>query len=475
MPKNFQSEYIPFAQTGKFTQIVLDYINQATELQPFYEHSVNVEGIKSAISKRKKFNTNRQLLVDQFQNQYKDFENINLIQSNIEALLSENTFTICTAHQPNLFTGHLYFVYKIFHAIKMSAELKTQLPDYNFVPVFFMGSEDADLEELNHVVIDGQKYEWKTQQSGAVGRMKVDDNLIKLIDQISGRLKVEKFGNEVIDLLKKCFIKNTSIEQSTFLLVHELFKEYGLLVLLPDNAILKNEMISIFEDDIFNHTSSKIVAHTSDKLSLKYKAQAYPREINLFYLKNNLRNRIILNGNNFQVFDTNIVFTPEEIKQEIKDHPERFSPNVILRGLFQEIILPDVAWIGGGGELAYWLQLKEMFTHYQVPFPVLVVRNSFLIIEEKYQKILEKLKIELDDIFKGETILLNELVNKESENNLSLTDLKLAIQQIYSKIQERVNEIDTTLTQHTETLSVKALNKLDTLEKKMLRAEKKKI
>lgn len=474
MPKKFQSEYIPFAQTGKFTKIVLDYINQAPELQSFYEHEVNLEGIQSAISQRKKFNTNRQLLVDQFQNQYKDFENINLIQSNIQALLSENTFTICTAHQPNLFTGHLYFVYKIFHAIKMAAELKKQLPEYHFVPVFFMGSEDADLEELNHVVIDRQKYEWETQQSGAVGRMKVDDDLIKLIDEISGRLVVEKFGKEMIDLLKKCFIKNTSIEQSTFLLVHELFKEYGLLVLLPDNAILKNEMITIFEDDIFHHTSSQIVEHTSEKLSLKYKAQAYPREINLFYLKDNLRNRIVLNENNFQVFDTDIVFTREEMKQELKTYPERFSPNVILRGLFQEIILPDVAWIGGGGELAYWLQLKEMFTHYQVPFPVLVVRNSFLIIEEKYQKILKKLKIELTDLFNGETILLNELVNKESENNLNLTDLKLAVQQIYEKIQGRVNDIDTTLTQHTKALSEKALRKLDSLEKKMLRAEKRK-
>ncbi|MEO5909180.1 MAG: bacillithiol biosynthesis cysteine-adding enzyme BshC, partial [Ginsengibacter sp.] len=389
----FQPEYIPFSQTGKFTKIVLDYINGVSQLKDFYEHPVNLEGIKSAIEQRKKYHTNRKLLVDQFTIQYKDFEDCKFIKSNIDALFNENTFTVCTAHQPNIFTGHLYFIYKILHTIKLADFLKKELPEYHFVPVFFIGSEDADLEELNHVIIDGIKYEWETKQTGAVGRMKVDDNLIKLIDKISGRITVEIFGKPLIDLLKKCFVKNSTIEEATFLFVHNLFKEYGLLVLLPDSAAFKREMISIFEDDIFNHTSSKIVEQTSQKLSRHYKAQAYPREINLFYLKDNLRNRIVEMNDHFAVHDTSIVFTNEEIKNEIKEHPERFSPNVILRGLFQEIILPDVAWIGGGGELAYWLQLKDLFKNNAVPYPVLIIRNSFLIVEKKYQKLLQKLNL----------------------------------------------------------------------------------
>src|SRR6185437_12246053 len=166
---------------------------------------------------RKKFKTNRGLLVEEFSNQYKDFNDCDAIKVNIQALSDENTFTICTAHQPNIFTGHLYFVYKILHTIKLADSLKKELPEYNFVPVFFMGSEDADLEELNHIVIDGEKYKWETNQTGAVGRMKVDDNLLKLIDKISGRLSVEKYGNDLIELLKKCYPKNSTIENSTFL------------------------------------------------------------------------------------------------------------------------------------------------------------------------------------------------------------------------------------------------------------------
>ena len=474
MDTEFQSKYIPYSETGKFSKIILDYIDQAPALKDFYEHPVNIDGIKSAITHRRKFNTNRRLLADQFAEQYEKFPDCDVVKNNIHALLDENTFTICTAHQPNIFTGHLYFVYKILHTIKLADSLKKALPDYHFVPVFFMGSEDADLEELNHIVIDGEKYVWETKQTGAVGRMKVDDNLIRLIDTISGRLSVEKYGDILIDLLKKCFVKNSTIEESTFLFINFLFKEFGLLVLLPDNAFFKKEMLSVFEDDIFNHASSKIVNQTSEGLAAHYKAQAYPRDINLFYLKDNVRNRIVPVKDHFAVHDTDMVFTKDEIKRELNEHPERFSPNVILRGLFQEIILPDVAWIGGGGELAYWLQLKEMFKNYSVPFPVLILRNSFLIVDEKHQRLLQKLNLNAIDLFKGKEVLLNEIVNRESVSVLNLDKQKKEFENIYSKIKSLVSPIDPTLNEHTSALETKQMKKLESLEKKMLRAEKRK-
>ncbi len=474
MDTKFQSEYLPYSQTGKFTKIVLDYVNDAPQLKDFYEHPVNLEAIKSAIAERKKYKTNRQVLAGQFTVQYKDLECCNLVKSNIDTLLNENTFTVCTAHQPNIFTGHLYFVYKILHTIKLANSLKKELPEYNFVPVFFMGSEDADLEELNHVVIDGVKYQWETKQTGAVGRMKVDDNLIRLIEKIAGRLAVEVFGKPLIELLKKCFVKGSTIEEATFLFVHYLFQEYGLLVLLPDTAAFKKEMISIFEDDIFNHTSSQIVEQTSKKLSQYYKAQAYPREINLFYLKDNLRNRIIPVNDHFVVHDTDIVFTKEEIKNELQQYPERFSPNVILRGLFQEIILPDVAWIGGGGELAYWLQLKDLFKNYQVPYPVLVLRNSFLIVDKKYKKLLQKLNLNPINLFKGKDVLFEEMIRHESKSVLNLTKEKKEFENIYDKIEDTAKKIDPTLIRHVNAIEARHVKALTALEKKMFRAEKRK-
>ncbi len=474
MDTKFQSQYIPYSQTGEFTKIIMDYINAVPDLKDFYEHPVNLQGIIASIAERKKFNTNRQVLVDQFSKQYKNFNDCDSLKANIHKLSGENTFTICTAHQPNIFTGHLYFIYKIFHTLKLADSLKKELPQYHFVPVFFMGSEDADLDELNHIVIDGEKYEWETKQTGAVGRMKVDDNLLQLIDKIAGRLSVEKYGNNVIELLRKCYRKNATIQKATFLLVHHLFKDSGLLIFLPDNAAYKKEMIPVFEDDLFNHTSSEIVNHSSEILAKNYKAQAYPREINLFYLKDNLRNRIVPVEDHFVIHDTKIVFSKEEMKKELKEHPESFSPNVILRGLFQEMILPDVAWIGGSGELAYWLQLKNLFKKYSVPYPMLILRNSFLIVDEKYQKLLQKLKLKAVDLFKGSEVLLNEIIKRESQTVLNLDEEKAEFENIYKHIKERVTGIDPTLAAHTSALETKHKKKLISLEKKMLRAEKRK-
>jgi len=470
----FHSQYIPYSQTGRFTKTTLDYVNGTLALKDFYKHSANLQGIKSAIAERKKINTNRKLLVDRFTNQYKDFDDCDNVKANIHALLDENTFTVCTAHQPNIFTGHLYFVYKILHTIKLADFLKKELPEYNFVPVFFMGSEDADLQELNHIVIDGEKYVWETKQTGAVGRMKVDNNLIALIEKIAGRLSIEKYGSKLIELLKKCFRKDSTIEKSTFLFIHYLFKDFGLLVLLPDDPFFKREIIPVLNDDIFNHTSSKIVANTSERLAKNYKAQAYPREINLFYLKDNLRNRIVQVEDHFVVHDTEITFSKEEMKKELDEYPERFSPNVILRGLFQEMILPDVAWIGGGGELAYWLQLIDLFKNYSVPFPVLILRNSFLIIDEKYQKLLQKLKLNAAELFKGKEILLSEIIKRESKIILNLEKEKKEFEGIYKHIKEVVSNIDSTLIEHTSALQTRHGKKLNALEIKMLRAEKRK-
>lgn len=474
MSHAFEPLNISYEDTGKFTKIVLDYVNGSKNLVDFYQHKVNIEGIKDAINERKKTFTNRHLLAEQLNIRYKKLDNIDSAKANIDALLDENTFTVCTAHQPNIFTGHLYFIYKILHTIKLAEALKKQLPQYNFVPFFFMGSEDADLEELNHVVIDGRKYVWQTKQKGAVGRMKIDDNLLKLVDEIAGRLSVEKYGEDIISLLKKCFQKNTSIEQATFLFVHHLFKSYGLLIFLPDNGAFKKEMLAVFEEDIFQNTSSKIVSKTSDKLSAKYKVQAHPREINLFYLADEIRNRLVQKDDGFIVQDTGIHFSKEELQIELKTYPERFSPNVILRGLFQEIALPNIAFIGGGGELAYWLELKDLFQHYKVPFPMLILRNSFLVIDKKFTSLLKKIKLSAPDLFKGEETLMNEIVNSRTPHRLQLDEEKFQIQQAFYSIKKLANEIDITLTQHAEALEMKSNKKLEALEKKMLRSEKRK-
>src|SRR5687768_13434241 len=267
------STRLSYRQTGVFSRIAMDYIDQAETLMPFIAHPPTISGIQKAIEARKQFPTNREVLVNELKKQYIAVPASAPVQKNIEALLSPDTFTITTAHQNNIFTGPLYFIYKILHTIKLADHLNKSLPQYNFIPVYYIGSEDADLEELNHINLNGEKLVWNTKQTGAVGRMKVDKEFLKLIDVIEGQLAVLPDGEEAVNLVKDCYRLGEDIQTATFKIVNALFAEYGLIVLLPDNTTLKQQMQKIFEDDLLNQTASGIVEKASAKLGELYKVQ----------------------------------------------------------------------------------------------------------------------------------------------------------------------------------------------------------
>jgi len=464
--------YIPYSETNDFSKLVLDYLTEKEDVRSFYQHPVSLEGIKASIKERQLAPQHRKLLVEELRNQYAGIELTDIQEKNLFRLLQPGTFTVCTAHQPNIFTGHLYFVYKILHTIKLCQTLKSTLNAYDFVPVFYMGSEDADLEELGHINLNGEKLEWKTSQIGSVGRMKVDAAFLQLIDRISGQLSVQQFGEELIDLFKSSYTIGTTIQQATLVLVNELFKSYGLLVLIPDNANLKRPFNSIIKRELSEQFSHPIVRKTILEIGKKYKVQAAGRDVNLFYLVDDLRHRIQFSKGRFQV--SSFEWTLHEILSEVDEHPERFSTNVILRGVFQEMILPNIAFIGGGGEIAYWLELKDVFKACSIPFPVLVLRNSFLLIEEREKSLLEKLGILKPEIFKTESILAEKFIKKNTSVQLTLDKELMELGEFYARLQKKAGHVDDTLREHILNLEKKASKSLTKLEKKFLRSEKKK-
>ncbi len=479
---------IPYEKTGYFTKIVIDYLHESQQLQDFYCHPVSLKGVEEAVEARRSFPTNRVLLVEELRKQYAGLPVSPKQEKHLQALLNKNSFTITTAHQPNIFTGPLYFIYKILHTIKTADELTKQLPSYQFVPVFYMGSEDADLDELGHITIEGQQLKWETKQTGAVGRMKVDKALIKLIDTIHGQTGIHPYGNELTDLFRKCYTEGKLIQQATLELVNELFSEFGLLVVIPDNAALKREFNQTIKKELTEQFSHKAVEATIAELGKHYKVQAGGREINLFYLLDDKRVRIEIRDTGYGMLDARyeirdlpagrqdmgLTFSKEEILNELEKYPERFSANVILRGVFQETILPNIAFIGGGGELAYWLELKKVFEQAGVPYPILILRNSFLLMNKHQEEKIEKLGFTVSDIFKEERILLSELVQRESTNKVSLAEELEQAKAYYAQLKKLAGNIDQTLQKHTDALQAKALKQLQELEKKMLRAEKRK-
>ena len=470
----FAAEKIPYNQTNAFSKIVNDYLDGSVQLQPFYAERATIEGFEKTIEKKRAQNINRALLVSVLREQYANVVTASVVRENIELLLSPESFTVCTAHQPNLFTGPLYFIYKILHTIRLADHLKEHFPQNNFIPVYYMGSEDADFAELNHTYVDGRKIEWKKEQKGSVGRMLVDQTLERLIDELEGQLFSLPNGKEVLGLLRKCYIRGRNIQSATFELVNELYGSYGLIVLIPDHPALKRQMQSVFLDDLFHHTSSALVQHTSEALGKHYNVQAHPREINLFYLADDVRERIIRKEDHFIVHNTSIRFSDVEMRKELELHPERFSPNVILRGLYQETILPNLAFIGGGGEMAYWLQLKALFHHYHIVYPVLLLRNSFLIVEKKWKEKMDKLGLAAREFFGSEIELMNRIVAMHAEHPVSLNGNFEMAEALFRQISTRAGAIDPTLTKHVAAIEPRSIKTLQELEKEMLRAEKRK-
>ena len=469
------STQVTYKQTGFFSHLMTDYLDQAPALRPFFGYDNTWNGFDEALKTRQTFAVNRAALQQHLLEQYSGLDLHTKVRENIQLLAQEHSYTIITAHQPNLLTGPLYFFYKILHAIRLAEDARKRHPRFRFVPVYYMGNEDADLDELGHFFLNGEKFNWETKQTGAVGRMTIDDALLKLINRAEGQVRVLPHGGPLMDRIKNIFTKGKQIQQATLELVNDLFGEYGLLVMIADSALMKQQAIPVFEKEIFEEGASAMVLQTTTRLEAAgYKVQAHPREINLFYLADGIRNRIEKNGDGFAVVNTDIRFSAAGMKEELYQHPERFSPNVILRGIYQETILPNVAFVGGGGETAYWLQLKSLFHAYKVFYPVLVVRNSFLLLAARQTKLLANMGIDPPQLFAGADELMQWLVKREAGDAVSLNGKLEQTIILYEQIKEQASRIDKSLAAHVDALKTKSIQKLSQLEKKMLRAEKRK-
>jgi bacillithiol biosynthesis cysteine-adding enzyme BshC len=467
--------YIPYRATHSFSALVYDYTEAATSLTPFYTFQPDAAGLAAAIAEREQYPTDRNALVQVLRRQYEKLPEQEAANRNIELLLQDNTFTVCTAHQPNLLTGYLYFIYKIVHAIKLAETLKAEHPDKHFVPVYYMGSEDNDLDELGTFRYGGTRYVWDADgQTGAVGRMHTQ-SLKPLLDQLFLRLGPPGPQlNELKRLIKEAYLQHDTIADATQFLVHELFGRFGLIVLNPDEPELKRLFIPVLRDDLLQHTALPIVQQQSDLLEKQYKAQAYPRPVNLFYLKDNIRERIERNGDTWSVLNHDIHWNETALLAELEAHPERFSPNVILRGLFQETILPDVAFIGGGSEVAYWMQLKPLFEHYQVYFPAVVLRQSIQWIDANAAARMQQLELGIRDVFESQETLLRNHIARHSDADWTATGEKESFARLIAELGAKAAAIDPTLAYSAGAVLKKVNYQLEVLEQKMYRAEKKK-
>ena len=368
------TDCISFRETNYFSDFICDYLDQKPELKTLYNRFPILENFKAQIEEKQSndkshLDPSRKVLVNVLKTQYEGINTSGLTTKHIESLKSKKTFTITTGHQLNLFTGPLYFLYKIISTINLTKQLKEAYPNYNFVPIFWMASEDHDFEEINYFNFKGKKVQWNSKQTGSVGHFNTE-GLEAVFDVVSAEFGPGKYAEQLKVWFKNAYLNYDNLADATRYLANELFGEHGLVILDSDHTDLKRLFIPNIEKELVEQTAFKHVSKTNKQLEeLGLKIQVNPREINFFYINADLRERIVYENSEFKVNNTSISWSKKELLEHLNACPEHFSPNVIMRPLYQEVILPNLCYIGGGGEMIYWLQLKSNFEAQGVTFP----------------------------------------------------------------------------------------------------------
>ena len=464
---------LPFEKTGFFSKTMLDYLAKKESIKPFYHNYPDLVGFKNQLEeKEKSFNLeSRNVLSKSLEKQYQGFDLSEATQNNIKLLKQKNTFTVTTGHQLNLFTGPLYFLYKIFSTINLAEEISKKFPTKNIVPIYWMATEDHDFEEINYFNFQEKKVQWNLESGGAVGRLSTE-GLSDVFQEFSSHLGSTKNAKELKKLFSEGYLKHKNLADATRFIANELFKDYGLVILDGDDLALKKILSPIVKDELENETSFHTVSETILALEKNYKVQVNPRAINLFYLSENSRERILFENGIYKINNTNITFSKEEILREVDENPLAFSPNVIVRPLYQEVVLPNLCYIGGGGEIAYWLELKSYFEKVAVPFPILLLRNSVQIVSEKQQKKLTSLKISHQELFLKQQDLLSKKVLENTDINLDF-DLKIeSLQKQFTELKEVAKKTDISFVGAVNAQEKKQIKGLENLQRRLLRAEK---
>ena len=467
------NDCITYQNSGYFIPLIVDYLDQKSELKSLYNRFPTIKNFKFQLEEKgENFPIeNRKILVDALKKQHTNFQISEVTTNNIELLNQPNTFTITTGHQLNLLTGPLYFIYKIITVINLTKELKAAYPEHNFVPIYWMATEDHDFEEINYFNFKNVKIKWNKDSFGPVGRL-ATDGLDEVLAAFATELGFGDNANHLKNLFEKSYVQHNNLADATRYLANELFGNKGLVILDGDDATLKQLFVPYAKEELVNQTAFKKVSETNTLL-VDYTLQVNPREINLFYIEDTLRERILWENNHYKINNTTLVFSEAEMLAALEKSPEKFSPNVILRPLYEEVILPNLCYIGGGGEIGYWLQLKSNFEANNVTFPILLVRNSVLLVTEKQVQKAEKLQLSWEDLFSNQQELFNKKTHEFSKFNLDFSEQKEILRIQFKKLNKIASQTDKSFTGALKAQEVKQIKGLENLEKRLIKAEKK--
>lgn len=476
-----------FPNYGGISQLFIDYVYNFKNVARYYAHDFNnFDDLPRLIETVLKNYKNRNALVDALKKQNHQRGNAN-VDKNLELLSKDNTLAVVTGQQVGLFSGPIYTIYKIITAIKLAYFLSDRFPDFNFVPVFYLESEDHDFLESNNAKIFNSKNEivkiefnpdLKKENYGPVGEVKFDEKIDETLKTLEDALQETEFKDEVLKLVRFAYSKGSNFAQAFVKFVGELFKDFGLIFLNPNDVELKKLLIPIFEKEIDEHPKlSGLIVDVSAELEERYHAQIKPRPLNLFLLYKDGRFPIEPADEEgiFRLKGARVKFSKGELKNILETSPHLLSPNVVLRPICQDTLLPTICYVAGPSEVAYFAQLKPAYVYFNVPMPVIFPRISATLIEPKVRKILEKYGVDIKEVFTDFSAVAKKILLSSSEIDIDgfFNVAKARFESMLNEIKEFVAKIDPTLAGAVDNSGSKILYHINNIYEKSISAHQK--
>lgn len=480
---------IEYSDLPGFQNLFLDYINEFENVKEFYSKNFrdDKDFLKTFLELEKYERPHKKEIVKIISNQYSEFKISKQTTSHIKALEQQNTFAIVTGQQVSLFGGPMYTLYKTITAIKLSNLLNEKYSDYNFVPIFWMETDDHDFDEVASVsTIDkDNKFTTLTYNDGleeevnrgSVGNNVFNQNINSTLDDLDNSLRDNEFKDDIVTLLRNCYQEGATFKESFKKLLFNLFDEYGLVIFDPQDSAVKDLLLPIFEKEITSfttHTATNVLR--SAELEEIYHAQVKIKPINIFYSDETGRHLVEPTENGFRFKGKRKKLNEEELLNLLYFDPTAFSPNVLLRPICQDYLFPTAVYIGGPSEISYFAQVMPNYLFFDIVSPILFPRSSATIMEMRQLATMKRYELSLSDFTCGENTLIEKVIKQISEFNFDelFAKSELDIKNTLDELKNNLLSVDKALEQPIEKSIKRIEQTLLTLEEKSRNAEERK-
>ena len=477
---------VSFDDLTAFSTLFRTYCTDYAALAPFYAGDYRTPAARIAAADRAAaVPRDRDTLADALLAQNERWGLDDATRRNIEALRDPEAVVVVTGQQVGLFSGPLYTIYRTLTTLKLARQVAEET-GRRVVPVFWMPGEDHDLDEVASTLLLRSndlvplRYTGHTLPDegnlGPVGRLALTAQVHALVEALDAGLPPTDFKATVLGWVRDTYRPGTPMLDAFARLLKHLFAGTGLVFMAPDDARLKALAAPLFRREIEDHgTAAEVLEATSARLVVDgYHAQVQTRPTNLFLLADGQRLPLDAEGGTFRLRGTDRTFMQAELLALLDQEPTAFSPNVVLRPLMQDLLLPTVAYVAGPGETAYYAQYKGVYDWAEVPMPLVYPRVSVTLVEGKVQKVLDRYDLAVGDLHTEIDKLFRAVVLAQMTDDVEVA-FKAAMQPLHQAINTLkpvIEGVDRSLVKSAEATRAALMKEVGRLKERVIKAEK---